>query len=740
LFQAHQLFADAHELMKKDRSQAIALFEQSRDLFSALGDRSDAAIAEVWAAQTLRDVGKIDEARERLTAIAKSAQENNFLALLPTAYYWLGMNDYSQGRFSESAKSLRTALRWAEMTDNVFEIQHAEDALAKNYAKLGELEPALTYAGKTFAGRSVYYQSQNQYWRNIGTLAELTLKLDLSATSLSVAKEALSFAVANSYNDVTLNDSLRHVIDASLANHDLDGARRYAYQSLDLAAKHAETPETAVTRAEIYRALGDIDRQASNCNEAVANYDQALEYYRRLPETSAGAYQIHKGKLTCFQLMKDASAFDAELQVVMRLAEEYRRNIREDSSRQAFFDSQQEVFDAAIENAIGKGDVRGAFNLVEQSRARSLLQFVQSPKPIAQVEREFAEVARPLTLAEIQARIPEQVQLVEYAVLPGRLAIWSVSKTQFDFQEKQIPAAELEQAVDDYQSLILGKATLPDLRRAGQRLFELLIPGNIRSDKQLCLAPDRFLHRLAFATLISSEEKYLLEDHILSYAPSASVLVVASENARQRLTVSDESLLAVGNPDFDRFEHPDLPDLRDAESEARTIATFYSRSNLLVGEEASKRRFLSSYTGAGVIHFAGHFLTNPQAPANSKLLLADDDLRSAELGATRLPKTKLVVLSACATAFERFNRSEGSIGAARTFLALGVPLVVASQWKVESAATRDLMIAFHRGRKQSAVGSAESLRQAQLGILKKPEWNAPFYWAAFSIYGGYASY
>jgi CHAT domain-containing protein len=36
--------------------------------------------------------------------------------------------------------------------------------------------------------------------------------------------------------------------------------------------------------------------------------------------------------------------------------------------------------------------------------------------------------------------------------------------------------------------------------------------------------------------------------------------------------------------------------------------------------------------------------------------------------------------------------------------------------------------------------SAESLRQAQLEMLSRNETSAPFYWAAFSLFGGYANY
>ena len=213
------------------------------------------------------------------------------------------------------------------------------------------------------------------------------------------------------------------------------------------------------------------------------------------------------------------------------------------------------------------------------------------------------------------------------------------------------------------------------------------------------------------------------------------MLVWATENARQKDLITHERLLSIGNPDFDRDENPNLADLGSAAAEAKSIAGDYQGSVSLLGSEATKDRFLRDFTAANVIHFAGHFLPNRQSPANSKLLFAGGELRASELGTYKLPQAKLVVLSACETGFERYDKSEGAIGIARTFLALGAPLVVASQWKVDSEPTKDLMIAFHRNRKVNQMTSAESLRQAQLEVLRNGPTQSPYYWAAFQMQG-----
>ena len=75
-------------------------------------------------------------------------------------------------------------------------------------------------------------------------------------------------------------------------------------------------------------------------------------------------------------------------------------------------------------------------------------------------------------------------------------------------------------------------------------------------------------------------------------------------------------------------------------------------------------------------------------------------------------------------------------------LAAGAPLVVASQWPVDSDATAELMIRFHRLRKEEGLNTTRALRRAQQEMLSGPDerHRNPYYWAAFLPVGGHAEY
>jgi CHAT domain-containing protein len=692
-------------------------------------------------------VARVAASRARAAALIETAERKRFKILAPPAHYWLAVSDFRQTGLSQTSRNFRAALRLAEEAGNVFETQHALDALALYHSDLGEMEPALAYAGRMLTNDDVYFRSRSQFWRDKGTLALLTLRLKLYSASLGFSREALDFARETWPDSGRVNENLINLVNAAAAKGDLRAALDYAGEAERLALARGDGAENTRTTADAYLLLADVRGRAGDCEGALADYERARGLYARLPEFTFGAYQLHKGRLLCLRRLGRRDEFAAELKTVLALSEEYRARIREDSTRRAFFDAEQDVFDAAVAEALSGGDARRAFALSETSRARSLLDFVESGRPMAEVEREFGAVARPLSPDEIQARIPEQVQLVQYAVLPDRLAVWVVSPTRFSLYEKALTAAELEAKVDAYQSAVVAsggaRADSPEARAvslAARELYDLLIPPGLDAGRQVCLSPDKSLHRLAFASLVSPAGRYLLEDFALFQAPSASVLALATLDARRKGRAGGEGVLSVGDPDFDRAENPGLPSLRDAEDEARAVAADYPRAAALLGASATRESFLRLFGGFEVIHFAGHFVANRRSPGASKMLFAGGELRTSELGAYRLPRARLVVLSACETGFERYDRGEGAVGAARAFLALGAPLVVASQWQVDSGPTKDLMVAFHHNRARRGMTSAEALRRAQLEILGRDATRAPFYWAAFSLYGGYADY
>jgi hypothetical protein len=90
-------------------------------------------------------------------------------------------------------------------------------------------------------------------------------------------------------------------------------------------------------------------------------------------------------------------------------------------------------------------------------------------------------------------------------------------------------------------------------------------------------------------------------------------------------------------------------------------------------------------------------------------------------------KADLAVLSPCETARGRIGAGEGMIGLSWAMFIAGQPSIVVSQWKVESAGTRDLMVDLHRSliATKSKPTKTQALRQAALKLMKNPSTSHP---------------
>jgi CHAT domain-containing protein len=270
--------------------------------------------------------------------------------------------------------------------------------------------------------------------------------------------------------------------------------------------------------------------------------------------------------------------------------------------------------------------------------------------------------------------------------------------------------------------------------------------------KQLCIVPDKSLNFLPFAALISSSGKYLIEDFQLEQAASANVFVRSSTTAAAKEQTNPETLLSVGNPELNKSKFLDLADLPEAAREAKEVAEFYKPAMVLTGADASRARVIRDSARADVIHFATHAVADAASPLASKLVLASgsdasgakgsgDAFEAFDIYGLHLPRARLIVLSACQSGIDRLFKGEGAVGLARPFIAAGVPLVVASLWPVESNATADLMISFHRYRKSQNLSTVAALRMAQLDMIHhSPNSENGYGWAAFTAIGGYAAY
>ena len=606
-----------------------------------------------------------------------------------------------------------------------------------------------------------------QTWRNYTFAAEVLYRFKLQNTAIFFGHEALETALSEVRDPSSEHVSRLYLASLYGEKREFPIAMNFAQQSLELAQTlNGGIKQLSINHSDLK--IAHLHRQSGNCEAALKKYETVIEANSRrdLAEYKVNIYDAHKGRLLCFLALNQDTFVERELPLVLELFENYRAQILEEQSRNTFFDAEQSVYDLAIDFVYTRGNPRLAFQYLENSKARSLLDSLtdkslveKSRNATEAPEIKFKDVVRPVPLDELQRHLPEDVQLIQYALLQDKILIWVIGRDQFSIAENKISSDEVSQRLALYLRLITENESEKSekIREESHWFYEALINPvlpMLQANKEICFVADKKLYRLPLVSLVSPETgRYLVEDFTIFSAPSANSFLLATESARQKSSLQNEKLLSVGNPVFDRRAHPNLPDLPAAEKEANEIASFYPpHPRILIGSQADKETILDGITTSNVFHFAGHYLVNERFALRSKLITktkftplnaADDgSIEVHEIAERKLSAVKLAVLSACRTGVETEYSGEGMIGAARTFLASGVPLVIASQWSVDSDATASLMLKFHRYRKQSGVSSATALRRAQMEMLRDSNnrYSSPYYWAGFLPIGGYTLY
>jgi CHAT domain-containing protein len=414
----------------------------------------------------------------------------------------------------------------------------------------------------------------------------------------------------------------------------------------------------------------------------------------------------------------------------------------------------------------------------------------------AQIRRtspRYAAIAQPepLTLREIQAQVldPETL-LLEYSLGEDRSYIWAVGTDSVSSHE--LPnREEIQKASRELLDVLTTHRDHSGLSEAAQRLSEMVLrpvasrlPG-----KRLLVVADGALQYVPFAMLpipragAAAASTPLVVEHEIVTLPSASTLSVMRKELASRKPAA-RTLALVADPVFSADDGrvssasrlpaqkavlapvaetrilahlaasptstsdaplriPRLPFTRREADRIRAVAS-QAETFVATDFKASKATVLGAELGSyRYVHFATHGYLDSERPGFSALVLSmvdeqgnpqDGFLRANEVFNLTLP-AELVVLSACQTGLGKEIRSEGLVGLTRGFMYAGAARVVVSLWSVSDKATSELMAKFYEKMLKERQRPAAALRAAQVEMWRQKQWQAPYYWAAFTLQG-----
>ncbi len=271
----------------------------------------------------------------------------------------------------------------------------------------------------------------------------------------------------------------------------------------------------------------------------------------------------------------------------------------------------------------------------------------------------------------------------------------------------------------------------------------------------LIVVPDGILTSIPFEALLTqavtsnkvnfSSLPYVIKTTNVSYAYSA---IVQNENNKSTFAKHAIRCLGMapsyGNDQFNALaQRGGNLELTFNELEVKSISALFE-GKYLYKAQAVKDSFLLHGAGYDVIHLAMHGILDNADAMNSNLLFAtgntsnmfEQRLFAYEVVGLDLKQTGMVVLSACQTGVGAYQRGEGVMSLARTFMFAGTPSLMMTLWKIQDRASADLMGKFYSNIKEG-TSKDESLRAAKLEYIENEyeEFTHPYFWAGYVIIG-----
>lgn len=761
LAQARQQIDEGYKLFRQSRvGDATELFASARQTFEKAGDIPEALAAEAAIAHGAANQTDSSKGQEVLSRLIPSTEAKGYKWLLAQCLTRQAHINSNLKNYSKAISAGNRALQLFQETDDVSNALGGLLQLAGLHLFLNDNAASFSYLQRALAISQQEVIPPGDLWA-----LQITVSLNLTALKLHRAAldyqiEALQIAQSLGIpTNISLSYQFIGLSYGSLGQFAL--ALQSERQAYDEGKRLSPELSGRNMMASASFKLGDLYRAAGDPAQALTAYDESLQLYEAL-KFGQYSYAAHKGKFLSYVALHNDAMASQELLTVLSLFDEYRERIVSERQKAFFFDREQDTYDLAIDFVYSRlGDSRRAFEYSEISRARNLRELMHRGAEVTQTSdgldvrsssNNKAQTAS-LSLANLQQRLPPQVQVVQYAVLEKKLLAWVITRDSFFTTAVDVEAAKLTQEIVttlrqiDQRDDNASAASLKNL----YHLMIAPIKEQLDPNKVLCVIPDKKMHYVPFGALLSdSSGRYLLQDFRIMVSSSATILVESTENARGRAQVKDERLLAVGNPAFDRSSNPRLSNLPGAEREVERLAKSYLLRRVLVKGEATRKAITEEILHSDVAHFAAHYEIDPRSSLSSRLMLGPEPgdfahaqptgLSSADIYQMKLMRTRLVILSGCATGIEQQFAGEGAIGFARSFLVAGVPVVVASLWPVDSDATAELMIAFHRFRRVEKLSTTESLMRAQQEMITSGNFVSPYYWAGFSVVGGFADF
>ncbi|MDJ0631733.1 MAG: CHAT domain-containing protein [Xenococcaceae cyanobacterium MO_188.B29] len=634
-----------------------------------------------------------------------------------------------------------------------------------------QTEAAQQFMNQTGTALDYYQQAANDSTRLIQAQAQLnTLSLLLDRQEWSEATNAIPplYPLLNSLplsrSAIKAKINLAHSL-MRMAEGQLEPAARspssdymgQAAQLLAIARQQASDLDIAQTESYALGSLGELYERTQQWSEAKALTQQALEKVNsvsvtNLPHTVSDAdltYRWYRqlGRILIAQGDREG-AIEAYETAVKVLQERLRLDIASSNLNYQLSFNQKaqepvhlELMDLLLQpEEPSQQNLQQVREIVSALLEAELTSFLNEPCAIATpdqldtIVREKAQrtaIFYPLILPdrlETIVKLPDDQELIHYRhFIPKDRLLEKLNKLQLALEEDYTFEA-VENLSQQFYAWIVQPAE------------ELLKTNQVDT---LVFTLGRQLQTIPMAALYDGET-YLIDKYAVSEFLGLSV-----GGSVERLQQEGLKVIAAGLSDLppslpEESENNFLP-LTYVSRELDAINTLQENGipvTILKGEQFDLTNFrtLMNEDEFPVVHLATHgqFSVDPQKTflLTSNVLIRVNDLAALfrTRGQIRLDSIELLVLNACETAA---GDKLATLGLAGITVRAGASSAIASLWTLDDRSSVTFTRELYKNLQIADVSKAEALRQAQLKLMRDPQYRHPRYWSPYILVGNW---
>ncbi len=717
------------QLAQGDAEAALASWKQAETSYTGAGNEAGRIGSLINQAQAQQALGFYLQARQTLAGVEQALRQQTDRQLQVTGWRSLGNVLRLIGELDNSRQVLERGLAIARQqpAGDLAELAAILLSLGNTLQALQEVKTATDFYQQAVAvspAPLIRVQAQLNYFNLLVETGQWSAAQALLPT-LPLQLTDLPPGRATVYAHI-------HLAQSWLKLHQSHPAKSSASslpvaQLLATAAQQAQQIGDQQAASYALGYLGSVYEQTGQMNQAKTLTQRAiiLAQSSNAPDTYLWQWQLGRILKVEGTLPAAIAAYEVALTTLKSLRSDLVA-INPDiqfSFREGVEPVYREYVDLLLKGNPSPGRLQQARVVIESLQLAELDNFFRTAclegqiVPLEQVDQTSAAVIYPIILRDRMA------------------VILSLPHQPLRYYATNVAQAEVETVLRQLRQNLEKPYTSPEGRKFAQQTYDWLIrpiAGDLSQSgvQTLVFVLDGSLRNVPMAALYDGKQ-YLLEQYSIALTPGLQLL------GPKPLRQGPLTTLALGLTES-RHGFSALPNV---ENELQAIQAKLPSQVLLNQAFTSTEleRQIDSQPFS-IVHLATHgqFSSNvaetfvlawdKPIPVNElKTLLQTRDLKQAEA-------IELLVLSACQTAT---GDDRAALGLAGVAVEAGARSTLASLWSLDDESGARLISEFYRVLATRQVTKAEALRQAQLTLLRDPDYRYPIHWAPYVLLGNW---